>query len=491
MGRKAANVAPFNDLAVKRIIKGAVGKTQQEWRFEGVQRLVMVTRPTGSATFYVFYVNRHKDRRKLRLGDYEPDHFPLTKARSLALEHIAAIDQGADPVAEKAAKAEEITFKALAEKCLAEHPDLADTTKIGYRYSLERDAFPKIGKLPASDVTTDHVVEICKAIEAKGARVQADRTKAAIGGVYRWAMRQRLAKSNPAKGIGRRASNIPRARTPTDAEMAALWNAADKRISEPGRGLGPQRLRKDGEPYKVGKHHKATQSVGLILQLAIVTGQRRTEVAGARLSELQGLDTDNPVWVISGDVNKRGKVIQGRTKNGREQRLPLSWQAVALFRQAIAIRKERAALDAAKGYHDAPSAAGDWIFPADAKRQRKGKTPRTFHINGESVTRALIELRSSIKVEGVDVSDVSLHDFRRAISNWLKDQGVSREVRDLVLNHLDPSVTERHYSQSARMESQVRDALAAWADHVWSVTGQVQPEPVKPADNVIPMARRA
>ena len=55
-------------------------------------------------------------------------------------------------------------------------------------------------------------------------------------------------------------------------------------------------------------------------------------------------------------------------------------------------------------------------------------------------------------------------DMRRAVSNWLKDQGVSREVRDLILNHKDPSVTEAHYSQGARMERQVRHI---WSDHVW------------------------
>ena len=47
------------------------------------------------------------------------------------------------------------------------------------------------------------------------------------------------------------------------------------------------------------------------------TGQRRTEVAGARLSELHVLGTETPVWIIPGDVNKRGKIIEGRTKNGQ------------------------------------------------------------------------------------------------------------------------------------------------------------------------------
>jgi integrase len=70
------------------------------------------------------------------------------------------------------------------------------------------------------------------------------------------------------------------------------------------------------------------------------------------------------------------------------------------------------------------------------------------------------------------IKDISIHDMRRAVSNWLKDQGVSREVRDLILNHKDPSVTEAHYSNTARMERQVRAALQAWADHVWALTGQ-------------------
>jgi integrase len=82
------------------------------------------------------------------------------------------------------------------------------------------------------------------------------------------------------------------------------------------------------------------------------------------------------------------------------------------------------------------------------------------------------------------VDEVSIHDMRRAISNWLKDQGVSREVRDLILNHKDPSVTEAHYSKAARMEKQVRVALQAWADHIWAITRQAEL-----ASNVVELKR--
>lgn len=85
----------------------------------------------------------------------------------------------------------------------------------------------------------------------------------------------------------------------------------------------------------------------------------------------------------------------------------------------------------------------------------------------------------------LDIEDISVHDMRRAISNWLKDQGVSREVRDLILNHKDTSVTEAHYSQGARMERQVRAALQAWADHIWEITGQNSA-----SDNVVQLVAR-
>ena len=123
--------------------------------------------------------------------------------------------------------------------------------------------------------------------------------------------------------------------------------------------------------------------------------------------------------------------------------------------------------------------AATFVFPADLSKVKIGKDPRTPHIHGESVTMAMRRVRAEA---GVD--DVSIHDMRRAVTNWLKDQGVSREVRDLVLNHKDPSVTEAHYSSTARMEKQVRAALQAWADHVWAITGQSEA-----ASNVVLMRR--
>jgi integrase len=307
---------------------------------------------------------------------------------------------------------------------LAEAP-IAATTRNVYGHAHRKDAFPVIGALPAEAVTSDLIIKICKRIEATGAQVQSERAKATIGGVYRWAIRQRLVKANPTKGIGRRSPKVARERNPTDGELKALWQATGREDS------------------------KLSTAMRYIIQLGILCGQRRSEICGARVSELQ-LDGEAPVWVIPGDVNKRGKIIEGRTKNGREQHVPLSPQAVGLFRQALS-----------------ECGDGEFVFPADLSKVKIGKEPRTPHINGESVSMAMRRLR-----EAAGVEDISIHDFRRAISNWLKDQGVSREVRDLILNQKDPSVTESSYSQSSRMEKQVRQALEMWSNHVWEITGQ-------------------
>jgi integrase len=214
------------------------------------------------------------------------------------------------------------------------------------------------------------------------------------------------------------------------------------------------------------------------------------------------------VWKIPGDENRRGKIIEGRTKNGREQIVPLSEQAAGLFRKAVEL-----------------SADKEYVFPADLSKVRIGRKPRTLHINGESVTMAVRRIRlqpvanarnaiahaekalkkaerskgdvasarkavdaaeAALKDAKPLMDDLSIHDMRRAISTWLKNQGVSREVRDLVLNHLDQSVDEQHYSAGARTESQVRAAFQAWADHVSVLIG-------KPAhaSNVIPMMATA
>ena len=436
---------------VKQAINEAKGQPQREWRFErvlnpgkGSERrapmpgLIFMTQPTGRGVFYKFYRNQLGALKKLRLGDY--DEIGLEGARKLWEEQTLSVAGGSDPVGNKHALRSAMTFKELAELFLTKGV-LASNTRANYTRHLETRIYDVIGAKPCETVTNQDVLALCRKVETKGNFALSNVIKSIIGGVYKYGRNQGLCNANPCLGIGRRGQKVARDRTPTGDELVALWRAIDAN----GKKLN-----------KAGKEISATaclsREMKLIIKLGIVTAQRRTEVAGVQRAELVELDGKDPKWIIPGDVNKRGKIVEGRTKNGREQIVPLSPLAVALFKEALE-----------------NSADKKYLFPADASKVKVGKEARLPHIHGESVSKAVRRLRASAGVE-----EVSIHDFRRAVSNYLKDQGISREIRDLVLNHVDGSVDGQHYSQGARMLTQVRAALEAWSRHVEGlVSGKV------------------
>src|SRR5262245_27055484 len=137
MGRKATNVLAFNDQALKKVIKEAKDQPQREYRIEGVNRLVLVTQPLGTARFFAFYTSPSDQRRKLKLGHYHPDNYRQHESRVAATDALASINRGADPVAEAEAKAKSLTFKELAYRFLIEAKHLATTTRRNYRQYLE------------------------------------------------------------------------------------------------------------------------------------------------------------------------------------------------------------------------------------------------------------------------------------------------------------------------------------------------------------------
>jgi hypothetical protein len=66
-----------------------------------------------------------------------------------------------------------------------------------------------------------------------------------------------------------------------------------------------------------------------------------------------------------------------------------------------------------------------------------------------------------------------VHDFRRCITTWLAEQGVSREVRKHILHHAPEDVMDAHYD-FATLEGPVRSALQAWADHVCALAAEAE-----------------
>lgn len=257
MPRQSINAIAATTEAVKKKIKEGKGLPPKEWRVAGHTGLVLVTRPTGAGVFFLIYrPHIGGKQRKFRIGAFGPT--TLADATAKALGARAEISQGKSPADDRARQRASLTFKEVAEKFISAEGPLKANTRQTYRWTLDRDVYPAFGDKPATAITADDVHNVCVKIKARGSDTQAQRTKTTIGGVFAWGKRERFVTENPARAVANQQSRRSvRTCTPSDDELTSLWQSLDK----------PSRL---------------TLAMKLIIRLAILTGQRRSEVAGTR-----------------------------------------------------------------------------------------------------------------------------------------------------------------------------------------------------------------
>jgi integrase len=155
-----------------------------------------------------------------------------------------------------------------------------------------------------------------------------------------------------------------------------------------------------------------SDSVGIALKLILVTGQRSGEVAGMRLSEIEG-----EWWTLPG----------ARTKNGKAHRVPLTPLALELLGRF--------------------TSDGDEVFPAS--RRAEG-------------TLLVSSLAHAIqKSEFLGLRRWTPHDLRRTAATRMASAGVQPHIIDRLLNHTDPSVRARYYDQYL-YDAEKRSALGEW-----------------------------
>lgn len=410
---------------------GTGAQRQIEYKIDGVPGLSLVLKPkgklksVGTATFYVRYQvgSGAKDRteRRVAIGQYRAGVFTLHDARTKALSIMSEVANGRDPVeavraeATKAkAREEALTLRQLFELRVEKDAKRSARTMEDYKQILEADVFPDLGDLPANEIDADQIVEVLERIEARSKNA-AHKARSALGSTFRWGMTRRKVKQNPVNGLGFIHKSERRAITVSDKQIKSLWLAFE-----------------DDE-------FGATEPTRLILKLALLTGQRNSEVAGAEKSELR-LDGLNPRWTIPARRMKR---------KDEDQLIPLSQQACELFRHAIELSGDKT-----------------FVFPGTTHGRRIGHEWRQGHIGQESVSRAMAKAR---ELAGLDA--VRLHDLRKVLTTWLAERLEHPAVLDRILHHARAGVTGTHYDFST-LEGPLRQALQRWADHVFAVIDQ-------------------
>jgi len=159
---------------------------------------------------------------------------------------------------------------------------------------------------------------------------------------------------------------------------------------------------------------------GAIIQVLLLTAQRRNEVSEMAWSEL---DLENNLWEIPG----------ARTKNGKPHFVHLSEPAIAVISSVPKI--------------------GGYVFTSN------GKTP----FSGFSKSKKRLDELSG-------VTEWRLHDIRRTVVSVMAQLGIAPHVADKILNHQSGTISgvAAVYQRHEFLEER-KTALDAWGNYVQSL----------------------
>lgn len=246
---------------------------------------------------------RHNGKQKtLALGVY-PDT-TLRQARKAREDAKRLLNSGQDPALVRKlgkaakAKASANTFNALADELLekkrVERKASRTFDKVEWLLNLAR---PDLGERPIAQITAPEILRVLKVVEARGRLESANRLRATIGQVFRFAVATGRADMDPTAALrGAIASPVVKHRAA---------------IVEP---------KAFGGLLRAVAGYEGTPETKAALELLALTFARPGEVRAAEWTEF---DLDGAVWSIPA----------AKMKMRRSHRIPLAPRAVALLRE--------------------------------------------------------------------------------------------------------------------------------------------------------------
>lgn len=370
-----------------------------DFSVKGAPGLRLRVMASGFKTWsFIFTRATDGKKRRIRLGEYPV--MGLKEAKTEAQRLHSEVSHGKDPSGARQEARGALTFAKLATDYIERHAKIRKRSWAEDERMLAHDLLPTLGHLRAEAVTKRDVLAVLnEKAHASGAGHMANRLRSLVLTIFNWGMGEDLVAINPAAGIKPRIQEVPRDRTLTDTEIMRFW-----------RGLDDAAM---------------TDGVRDILRLALLSGQRVNEIAGAEAAEF---DWQRSLWTIPG----------ARTKNKRSHMVPLSPLTLSMFSEAFARSNQQHA------------------FPA-----RIGAGP----IGEGAATRAWGRVRDAL-----ELSDVHIHDLRRTFATGLGDAGYDDFAIGLCLNHQGTrsAITGKHYNQATYMDKK-RHLFEVWETRLLAI----------------------
>jgi len=289
---------PLTDTEIKNTKPG----TKPIKLFDGGGMFLLVT-PAGKRWWRLKYRFAGKEK-LLALGVYP--EVTLAAARKRREEARDKLLAGIDP--SEAKKVEKRTallnaensFEAVARDWLEERKSVVEPTQhVKTLARMENDVFPWLGKRPITEIDAPEILAVLKRIDSRGARFTAHRVRSEISRVFRYAIKEGKAKSDPAKDL---IGAIPPA---METHFAS--------ITEPA---------KVAEMLRAFEGFSGTFPVLCALKLSPLLFVRPGEL---RKAEWASIDLDRAEW--------RYRVSKTKT----DHLVPLAVQAVAILRELHAL----------------------------------------------------------------------------------------------------------------------------------------------------------
>jgi integrase len=257
-------------------------------------------------------------------------------------------------------------------------------------------------------------------ITAERGQISMTNARATLSKFFSWMIQRHIVENNPVTGTEKiYADTIDR--TLTIDELKIVWNAADP-----------------------------SWQFGRILRLLILTGGRRDQLGGLKKTEL---DLDGAMITLPRKATlrqrKRGDVKsrRGGSKNGETFQIPLSKQAVELFRQEKMSKPEYV-------FGDLDGAGG---FSGWSKTM-----PKLYELIGDQIKEHW-----------------SLHDIRRSFATIaVENLDADPIVADACINHKPASMTKGVmgvYQKAKLLEKRI-ELMNKWGAFIEEITKPAKPD---------------